>query len=142
MPNQNSVFLTGHCGRDAELRFTPDGTAVLELSMAVTDKITGRDGNSKEETVWVRVEAWAGWASGMKGTLKGDVVQVVGKLKQREWQDSKGAKQTRTYVRATAIFNHSRTTGRGPDSSRAPADETSVSVPVPSAEEPEPENPW
>jgi len=52
------LVLVGNLGRDPEMRYTPNGTAVTSLSVATSRKYTTADGQQKEETVWFRVSVW------------------------------------------------------------------------------------
>ena len=76
------LIITGNLGSDPEMRYTGNGVAVTNFSVAVTEKYTGADGNKVEETTWYRVSAWRGQAEACNRYLhKGSKVLVVGKLK-------------------------------------------------------------
>lgn len=138
MPSQNYVALTGHAGRDAETRYLADGTAVTELSVAITERYRNAKGEDREETTWCQVQCWRGWAESMATVKKGDLIQLEGKLKQREWEDKKdGKKQTRTYIRASAIFNHGRKE-QVPLVPQKRAEPEEISVPAPRDEDDDP----
>ena len=79
----NQVILTGNIGRDAEMRYLQNGTAVTTASLAVTEKWTGKDGSKQEKTVWVRLTFWAKQAeSAHKLIKKGTALLVVGSLEE------------------------------------------------------------
>src|ERR1700730_3585402 len=59
MANLNRVLLIGNLTRDPELRYTPKGTAVVEIGLAVNRIYSGEDGEKKEETTFVDVTLWA-----------------------------------------------------------------------------------
>jgi single-strand DNA-binding protein len=59
MANLNRVLLIGNLTRDPELRYTPKGTAVTEIGLAVNRIYSGEDGEKKEETTFVDVTLWA-----------------------------------------------------------------------------------
>src|ERR1700722_20288420 len=59
MANLNRVLLIGNLTRDPEVRYTPKGTAVTEISLAVNRIYSGEDGEKKEETTFVDVTLWA-----------------------------------------------------------------------------------
>jgi single-strand DNA-binding protein len=59
MANLNRVFLIGNLTRDPEVRYTPKGTAVVELGLAVNRVTKDDEGNKKEEVTWVDVTLWA-----------------------------------------------------------------------------------
>lgn len=86
----NSVNLIGRAGRDAELRYTPQGTAVAELNIAVDDGF-----GEKKKTAWIGVVCWAKTAELAAGIRKGDRVGVSGRLTQDEWQDKESGKTQR-----------------------------------------------
>ena len=48
----NRVILAGNLGRDPELRYTPSGQAVANLSVATNERWRDKDGNNQERTVW------------------------------------------------------------------------------------------
>ena len=52
------TVIVGNLGRDPELRYTPNGKAVTNFSVAVSRRYTGKDGESHEKTKWFRITAW------------------------------------------------------------------------------------
>jgi single-strand DNA-binding protein len=71
----------GNLGNDPELRYTPSGQAVTNLSVATNRKWTGNDGQTHEETVWFRVSVWGKQAETVNQYLsKGSKVLVEGRL--------------------------------------------------------------
>jgi single-strand DNA-binding protein len=75
-------IVVGNLGRDPEMRYMPDGTAVTNFSVATTRKWTGADGQPREETTWVRVEVWRKQAESANQYLsKGSKVLVEGRIK-------------------------------------------------------------
>lgn len=87
----NSCTLVGHLGRDPELRYTPNGKAVCNFSIAVKSSYAGRDGNKNEDTLWMRVSCWEKTAENVsKYTKKGDPVLVNGELKLNKFTDKDG----------------------------------------------------
>ena len=89
MASVNKVILVGNLGRDPETRFSPDGTAVCNVSIATTS--TWKDkasGEKREETEWHRVVFYNRLAEIAGEYLrKGRAVYVEGRLKTRKWQD-------------------------------------------------------
>ena len=132
---QNSVFFTGRVGKDPEVRYTPQGQAVMELSVAATDKYTARDGSKKEETCWINAVCFGGWAENLVGTTKGDLMQIEGALRQDTWDDkTTGAKRSKTFIKVNRIWNHSRKTGSSnPDDGTAPSRQGVAKAPEPVA---------
>ena len=104
MASLNKVFLMGNLTRDPELRYTPSGTAVADLGLAVNDRYTGRDGNQVERTLFVDVVAWARQAETASEFLsKGRPVFVEGRLQLDEWEDKEGEKRKKIRVVAQRI---------------------------------------
>lgn len=100
MPNMNRVFLMGNLTRDPELRYTPGGQAVCTLGMAVNNKFN-KDGESREETLFVDVNVWAKTAENCAEYLsKGSPIMVEGRLKFRTWEGQDGAKRSKIDVTA------------------------------------------
>ena len=89
MASVNKVILVGNLGRDPEVRYSPDGAAICNVSIATTsqwkDKATGE---RREETEWHRVVFYNRLAEIAGEYLrKGRSVYVEGRLKTRKWQD-------------------------------------------------------
>lgn len=89
MASVNKVILVGNLGRDPEVRYSPDGAAICNVSIATTsqwkDKATG---DRREETEWHRVVFYNRLAEIAGEYLKkGRSVYVEGRLKTRKWQD-------------------------------------------------------
>jgi single-strand DNA-binding protein len=77
----HKVILVGNLGRDPEMRYTPGGQAVTNLSVATNRKYTDSSGESREETVWFRVSVWGRQAEATNQYLsKGRQVLVEGRL--------------------------------------------------------------
>lgn len=91
----NSVNIIGRVGGDVELRFTPSGKAVAQLTLAVDD---GWGENKK--TAWIGVTLWGASAElAKKAVRKGDRLGIAGRLSQEEWDDKEtGKKQRKTKV--------------------------------------------
>ncbi len=100
MANFNKVFLMGNLTRDPELRYTPSGTAVASMGLAVNRKWRSKDGQDKEETTFVDLSAFGRQAEVMSEYLsKGRPVFIEGRLKLDQWQDkSTGANRSKLTV--------------------------------------------
>ena len=95
----NKVILVGRLGRDAELRFTPQGTPVASLSLATDRTWTDTEGNTHKETEWHNVIIWGKFAETSQEHLtKGRLIYVEGRLHTRSWEDDQQAKHSRTEV--------------------------------------------
>src|SRR6202035_3943351 len=100
MANLNRVLLIGNLTRDPELRYTPKGTAVTEIGLAVNRIYSGEDGEKKEETTFVDVTLWARQAEIAGQYLKkGRPVFIEGRLKLDTWDDKQtGQKRSKMRV--------------------------------------------
>jgi single-strand DNA-binding protein len=105
MADLNKVFLMGRLTFDPELRRTPSGTAVAELRLATSRSWTGRDGERKEETLFIDVTVWDRQAETCCQYLKkGSGVHVEGSLKMDTWDDkTTGEKRTKIKVHADRV---------------------------------------
>ncbi len=99
MPYLNKVFLIGNLTRDPELRYTPSGTAVADLPLAVNRRFTTANGEKKEETCFVDVTLWARQAEVASQYLKkGRPVFVEGRLHLDRWENSDGQKRSKLKI--------------------------------------------
>jgi single-strand DNA-binding protein len=101
MRGVNKVILVGNLGRDPEIRYTRDGTAVANLSLATTETWNDANGQRQERTEWHRVVAWGKLAEIAKEYLgKGRQVYIEGRLQTRSWDDKEGNKRYTTEIKA------------------------------------------
>jgi single-strand DNA-binding protein len=105
MASVNKWLGIGNLGRDPEIRYSADGAAVCNISIACTsswkDKTTGE---RKEETEWVRIVFYNRLAEIAGEYLrKGRPVYVEGRLKTRKWQNKEGVDQYTTEVVADSM---------------------------------------
>lgn len=101
MANLNKVYLMGRLTRDPELRYTPKGTAVADLGMAINRFRGGGDGGERtEETTFVDVTMWGRQAELANQYLgKGREVFIEGRLQLDSWEDkSSGQKRSKLKV--------------------------------------------
>lgn len=104
MANLNRVFLIGNLTRDPELRYTPSGTAVTNLRMAVNRRYKSQAGEIKEETAFITVVAWGKQAETCSQFLsKGRPIFVEGRLQTRSWETQDGQKRNVLEVQASRI---------------------------------------
>ena len=92
MAGINKVILVGRLGSDPEVRYTADGTAVANFSIATSDEWKDKDsGEKKERTEWHRIVAWRrlGEICG-EYLAKGRQVYIEGKLQTRSYEDKNG----------------------------------------------------
>lgn len=104
MANLNKVFLIGNLTRDPELRYTPGGTAVANLGIAVNRRFKDSSGELKEEVCFLTVTVWDKQAEACCQYLKkGRPVFVEGVLQSRFWETNDGQKRSAIDVRAERV---------------------------------------
>ncbi len=109
MPALNRVQLIGRLGKDPEGKFTPTGKQVTHFSVAVSERWKNRDGENKEYTEWVNVEAWGRLGEVCNQYLrKGSLVYVEGRLKTDKYEDQGEIKYFTKVVAQMAQFLDSR----------------------------------
>ena len=106
MASFNKVILVGNLTRDPEVRYTPSGTAVCDISLAVNSNWTDRKTNErKEEVTFIDVTLWGRTAEIAGEYLtKGRPVLIEGRLQQDRWDDKEtGQKRSKLKVVADAM---------------------------------------
>lgn len=105
MSSINKAIIIGRLGQDPEVRTTENGTKVVTISVATSEKWTDRNsGEKKERTEWHRITIWGGRdGDGLAGIAekylrKGHNVYVSGKLQTRKWQDQQGVDRYTTEI--------------------------------------------
>ncbi len=100
MANLNKVMLIGNLTRDPELRYTPKGTAVADLGLAVNRRVSDGNGNWSDETTFVDVTVWGNTAENSQKFLsKGRGVFIEGRLQLDTWEDKQsGQKRSKLKV--------------------------------------------
>ncbi len=87
----NKIIAIGNLGRDPELRYTPQGDAVCDFSIAVNDRKRDKAGELQDVTTWFKVTLWRRQAEiASKYLTKGKSVYVEGRLQVEEWTDRDG----------------------------------------------------
>jgi len=88
MPALNRVQLIGNLGKDPESKFTPTGKKVAHFSVAVSNRWKSKEGETKEYTEWVNVEAWGRLGEVCQEYLKkGSLVYLEGRLKTEKYEN-------------------------------------------------------
>ena len=101
----NKVILIGNLGQDPEARFTPQGTAVTNLSIATNESWQNQSGQMTEHTEWHQVVAWGKLAEFAKEHLfQGQLIHVEGSLRTQQWEDKEGLKHKKTEVICSSII--------------------------------------
>ncbi|MGD1089277.1 MAG: single-stranded DNA-binding protein [Verrucomicrobiota bacterium] len=142
MANFNKVILAGNLTRDPELRYTPKGTAVARITLAVNRVYSsGEGGEKKEEVSFVDVDVWGRQAEVIAQYMKkGRPLLVEGRLKQDTWED-KNTKQKQSKLKVVlesfSFIDSNR--GDGGGAAEAPRSRPAAgSAPAPEAGEAEP----
>jgi len=104
MASMNKVFLIGNLTRPPELRYTPSGTAVADLRIAVNRNYTTQGGEKRDETCFLTVIVWAKQAETCGEYLdKGSPILVEGRLQTRDWETKDGQKRSVVEVVAERV---------------------------------------
>lgn len=99
MASYNKVILLGNLTRDIETRSTGSGTTVAKFGLAVSRKFSDRDGNQKEETTFVDVDAFGKQAEVLAKYLrKGSPLMIEGRLRFDQWEAADGQKRSKLGV--------------------------------------------
>ncbi len=114
MASFNRVFLLGNLTRDPELRYTPSGTPVANLRLAVNSTYKGQDGQKKEEVCYITIVVWSKQAELCNQYLKkGRPVLIEGRLIYRSWEQD-GKTRSTLEVRADRVQFMGRREDSGP----------------------------
>ena len=105
MSGVNKVILVGNLGRDPEAKYTPNGVAISNFSVATSEKWKDKTtGEWQEKTEWHRVVVWNKTAEFCNMYLKqGSSVYIEGRLVTRSWDDKDGSKRYATEVVADTV---------------------------------------
>lgn len=100
-----STTVVGSLGSDPELRFTQNGTAVANFSVAQNERRKTASGEWEDaEATWVPVTVWGKMAENVADTLgRGDRVVVTGRLREHRWENDSGDKRSRLELTADEI---------------------------------------
>jgi len=103
--NLNKVTVAGNTTRDVELRFTPKGTAIAQVGIAVNRRWKGEDGEQKEEVTFIDATFWGKTAEIVAQYFrKGSPIYIEGRLKLDSWDDKQtGQKRSKLSVVAESF---------------------------------------
>lgn len=119
--NYNRSILMGNLTKDPELRYIPNGSAVVNLRMAINRTYKSQSGELKEEVTYVSVVVWGKQAENCAEYLaKGSPVFVEGRLQSRQWETEDGQKRSVLEVVADRVqFLARKKSGEGESPSSA-----------------------
>ena len=105
MAGVNKAILIGNLGRDPEMRYTPEGLAIANFSIATSEEWKDKNtGDKRERTEWHRIVAF-----GRLGEIcgeylsKGKKVYIEGRIQTRDWEDKEGVKRYTTEIVAAQM---------------------------------------
>lgn len=100
----NKITIIGNLGRDPELRYTPQGVAVCDFSVAVNDRKRDKAGEFQDVTTWFKVTFWRNQAeNASKYLTKGRQVYVEGRLEVEEWTDRDGKSRQTLVIQGSEL---------------------------------------
>ena len=140
MASFNKVILVGNLTRDPELRYTPKGTAIAKIGLAVNRNWTSESGEKKEEVTFVDVDVFGRTAENVSQYMrKGRPILVEGRLRLDQWDDKQtGQKRSRLGVVAETVqFLGSPAGNEGGSPAPARPRPAAASAAAPAAEPPE-----
>ncbi len=146
MASFNKVILVGNLTRDPELKYTPKGTAIAKIGLAVNHKWRSEAGELKEEVTFIDVEVWGKTAENVSQYMrKGSPILIEGRLKLDSWEDKQsGQKRSKLFVVGETVQflgspggRSGEASGDAPQSRPAP----SAKPAAPAAESPEGDGP-
>ena len=128
----NKIIVVGHLGKDPELRYTPQGDAVCNFTMATSEKKRDKAGEYQDVTTWFRVTLWRKQAeNASKYLAKGRQVYIEGRLRVEDWTDRDGNNRYTLDVQGTDMhFIDSGGAGRGEDHHRDESGEAEFAGPA------------
>jgi single-strand DNA-binding protein len=130
MASFNKVIIAGNLTRDPELRYTPKGTAIARIGLAVNRNFTTESGEKREEVTFIDVDVWGRQAEVISQYMKkGRAILVEGRLKLDTWED-KNTKQKQSKLRVV-LESFSFLDGNRSDSAGGVAEAPRSSRPAP-----------
>ncbi len=99
MASVNKAILVGNLGKDPDVRYSPDGSAITNITLATTENWKDKSGEKQEKTEWHRV-AFFGKLAEIAGEYlkKGSQVYIEGRIQTRKWQDKDGQDRYTTEI--------------------------------------------
>ncbi len=130
MASYNRVLLMGNLTRNPEIRYTPSGTAVADLGLAINENFKNKAGETVEQTCFVDVVVWGRQAETSAEYLhKGSPVFVEGRLQLDQWENQQGEKRSKLRVRADRV-QFLGSPGKGAEYAAGPGDSAPQQPPM------------
>lgn len=105
MLNLNRAQVLGNLTRDPEMRFTPNGQAVSNFTVATNRRWKNQDGTDGEATEYHDIVVWGKQAENVTPMIKkGDPCLVEGRLQTRNWEGQDGVKRYKTEIIAETVI--------------------------------------
>jgi single-strand DNA-binding protein len=136
----NKVILVGNLGRDPEVRYSPNGQAVANVTIATSESWKDKNtGEKQERTEWHRIVFWGKLAEIAGEYLKkGSQIYVEGRLQTRKWTDKEGHEKYTTEVVANEMQMLGSRQGQGAPPSEFNQDEPAGAAPAGASKAPSP----
>lgn len=105
MANENQVVIVGNLTRDPELRYTPNGAALVKFGVAVSRRVRDDSGQWRDaDTSFFDVTAWRSLAENAAESLtQGSRVVVVGRLRTNSWETPEGERRSKIEIEADEV---------------------------------------
>ncbi len=130
------TVIVGHVGREPEMRYTPNGTAVTHFSVAVNRRYTDKNGQLQEKTKWFRVTTWGKLAEICNEHLaKGRLALIAGEVNASAFVGQDGEPKASLEITARDVKFLGGKNGSG-NGAQAQADAAAASGPTPDADLP------
>jgi single-strand DNA-binding protein len=134
----NKVILIGHVGKDPDVKYTPNGTAVAKFSVATNERFKDRSGEWQDRVEWHTIVAWQRLAEIVgEFVVTGSKVYIEGKLQTSSWEDRQsGQTKYRTEIVARdLVLLGSRGNGTGDSQESHPGPAARQETPTETAED-------
>ncbi len=133
----NKAIIVGRVGKDPEVRYTPGGTSVANISVATNYRAKDADGNWTDNTEWHNVVVFGQLADFAGNYVKrGRLVYVEGRLQTRNWEDQNSVKHYRTEIIANTLQLLGSRQDNGAEASAETAAPAATEAPADKVEEP------
>lgn len=127
MASVNKVMLMGNLTRDPEVKYTPKGSAVADLGLAMNRHFSDNGGEKREEVTFVDITLWGRVAEiAEKYCQKGDPLFVEGRLQLDQWEDKETGQSRQKLKVVGENIQLISNKGRGDNAGQAPPSQTSV----------------